>query len=202
MNERTAGIAQGALQLQLHDGLAIAVPPSLSAITSYVLLEQERWFEKEIDFVRCFLKPGMTAIDIGANLGVYSLPMALRVGPSGRVFSYEPGGEARALFEQSRALNDLGNLEIIGAAVSDSDREGHLALASSSELRALDTGGSGEPVHITSLDAEGPARAWSAVDFIKIDAEGEEERIVTGGRQFWLAFAFSDVRGQSGRQDQ
>jgi len=63
------------------------VPAKLSAITSYVLLEQEEWFEKEIHFLRRFLKPGMTAIDIGANLGVYSLPMASLVGPDGRVFS-------------------------------------------------------------------------------------------------------------------
>jgi len=175
-----------ALRLRIRD-LTIAVPPTLSAITTYVLLEQEEWFEKEIRFLRCFLKPGMTAIDIGANLGVYSLPMARLVGPGGRVFSYEPGTEARALLEQSRALNDLGNLEIIGTALSDSAREGNLAFAASSELRALGTSGAGEPVRITSLDMEGAVRGWPSIDFIKIDAEGEEERIIAGGRAFFAA---------------
>jgi hypothetical protein len=53
------------------------------------------------------------AIDIDANLGVYSLSMALLVGPSGRVFFTSPEGEARAPVDQSRARNDLDDLEII-----------------------------------------------------------------------------------------
>ena len=86
---------------------------------------------------------------IGANLRVSASPLARLIGPDGRVFSYEPGSEARALLEYSRGLNNFSNVEIIATAVSDSDREGHLAFAASSELRALETTGTGEPVHIT-----------------------------------------------------
>lgn len=174
-----------ALQLTLHDGVTVAVPPTLASITTYVLLEQEAWFEKKIDFLNAFLEPDMTAIDVGANLGVYSLPIARLVGPGGRVFAYEPGGEARALLEQSRNTNGFGNLEVLGLALSDSEREGHLGFADSSELRALGGNGSGEPVRITSLDLEHAARGWSSVDFIKIDAEGEEERIIAGAKEFF-----------------
>ncbi|MGD1015431.1 MAG: FkbM family methyltransferase [Roseiarcus sp.] len=173
------------LEVSLRDGLTIAAPATLSAITTYVLLEQEQWFEKEIDFLRCFLRPGMNAVDIGANLGLYSLPMAGLVAPGGRIFAYEPGTEARQLLERSRTLNGVDNLEIVGAAVSDGEREGHLAFAASSELRALATADDGEPVHITSLDVESGARAWPSIDFVKIDAEGEEERIIAGGRTFF-----------------
>jgi FkbM family methyltransferase len=157
----------------------------LSAITTYVLLEQEAWFEKEINFLRCFLKPGMAAVDIGANLGVYSLPLAHLVGPGGCVFSYEPGSEARTLLEHSRDINGLWNLEIIGAALSDRAGKGHLAFSQSSELHALGSTGAGEPVSITTLDQENASQAWSSLDFIKIDAEGEEERIIAGGRAFF-----------------
>ena len=174
-----------ALRLRIRDGLTIAVPPTLSAITTYVLLEQEDWFEKEVNFLRRFIRPGMTAIDIGANLGVYSLPLARLVGPSGHVFSYEPGRDARALLTHSRDLNGLGNLDIIDAALSDRDRDGVLAFAASSELRALGAAGAGEPVRITSLDAEAAVRRWAPPDFVKIDAEGEEERIISGGRAFF-----------------
>ncbi len=174
-----------ALHLKLHDGVTIAVPPTLASITTYVLLEQEAWFEKEIDFLRIFLQPGMTAIDIGANLGVYSLPMARLVGRGGRVFAYEPGTEARTLLEQSRDANAFGNLDVLGLALSDGEREGRLGFADSSELRALGDAGCGEPVRITSLDIENAARGWLAVDFIKIDAEGEEERIMAGAKDFF-----------------
>src|SRR5262252_3865467 len=95
----------GELSVRLLDGTELAVPASLGAITTYVLLEQEAWFEKETAFLSGWLRPGMTAIDVGANLGVYSLPMARLVGPTGHVFSYEPASQTRALLERSKQAN-------------------------------------------------------------------------------------------------
>src|SRR5262245_3317731 len=171
------------LQLRTQEGTIIDVPSTLKAITTYVLLEQERWFEKELDFLLAFLKPEMTAIDIGANLGVYALPLARRIR---RVFAYEPGGEARAHLKTSRALNGLDNLEIIAKAVSDSVREGRLILSGTSEIHRLgdDDDGGGEAVEVTALDREDEQRYWMP-DFVKIDAEGEEHKIIEGGRAFF-----------------
>ena len=101
------------LRIRLSDHVTLAVPPRLNSITTYVLLEQETWFEKELSFLSRWLKPGMTAIDVGANLGVYALPMARLVGPQGHIFAYEPGSEARRLLEQSRDINAASNLEIL-----------------------------------------------------------------------------------------
>lgn len=185
--QAAAGITPNtaALSLKLRNGLVVEVPPSLSAITTYVLLEQEEWFEKEVGFLTHFLKPGMNVIDIGANLGLYSLPMARLVVPGGRVFAYEPGSEARALLERSRDANGFANLDIIGAALSDREGVGHLESATSTELRALGSAGTGDSVRVTNLDLESTVRAWPSVDFIKIDAEGEEERIIAGGQHFF-----------------
>src|SRR5262245_60127126 len=122
------------LQLRTQEGTIIDVPATLKAITTYVLLEQERWFEKGLDFLLAFLKPEMTAIDIGANLGVYALPLAKRIR---RVFAYEPGREALVHLKTSRTLNGLDNLEIIAKAVSDTAREGRLIVSDSSEINRL-----------------------------------------------------------------
>jgi FkbM family methyltransferase len=173
------------ISLRMTDGTKIVVPTSLEAITTYVILEQEKWFEKEITFLSNWLKPGMTVLDIGANLGVYSLPMARLVGPNGQVYAYEPGSEARRLLTMSKKLNGFENLHLIDAALSDSEREGHLVPGASSELSSLQGSGPGERVRITSLDAEQTRGAWGDIDFIKIDAEGEEERIILGAKQFF-----------------
>ena len=173
------------LALQLHDGTVIVVPRMLDAITTYVLLEQEAWFEKEARFVPQLLSPGATVLDIGANLGVYSLPMARRVGPTGRVFAYEPAGETRAWLEKSVARNGLTNLEIVAAALSNKSGDAHLGHGHSSELHSLGAGGAGESVRVATLDEEQTLRQWNTVDFIKIDAEGEETRILEGGRDFF-----------------
>jgi FkbM family methyltransferase len=107
------------------------------------------------------------------------------VGPTGRVFAYEPGVEARQLLQQSRNINAASNLEIFALALSDREREGRLRIGASSELNALDDGEAGEPIRITSLDIESGKRGWPSPDFVKIDAEGEEERILAGGREFF-----------------
>lgn len=39
---------------------------------TYVILEQERCFERHLDVLLAWLRPGMTMIDIGANVGVYA----------------------------------------------------------------------------------------------------------------------------------
>jgi len=178
------GLPADAAILRLSNGVTLAVPPSLQSITTYVILEQETWFEKELAFLPHVLRPGMTAIDVGANLGVYSLAIARLVAP-GQVFAYEPASEPRALLERSRELNQASNLAICAAALSDSRREGHLAFGASSELNALGDSGPGERVRITTLDLEEAERAWPAPDFIKIDAEGEEERVLSGGANFF-----------------
>ena len=177
--------AMKSLHIRTADHITHAVPPRLDSITTYVLLEQEMWFEKELNFLRHWLRPGMNAIDIGANLGVYALPMARWVGPEGRVFAYEPGSEARGLLEESRGINGAANLEILALALSDREREGRLMWGGSSELNALGDGGKGEAVAIGTLDTENSRRGWRPPDFVKIDAEGEEERILSGGREFF-----------------
>ncbi len=175
------------IQVRLADGTVLVVPASLDAITTYVLLEQESWFEKETTLLARLLRPGMTAIDIGANLGVFSLPMARLVEPLGRVFAYEPAQETCRLLRQSRALNAAAGLEIVVAALSDAAGHARLATGASSELNLLSHSDAapGETVEVTTLEIEDAKQDWGEPDFIKIDAEGEEARILAGGTGFF-----------------
>ena len=67
-----SGPPANTLEINISDGISLAVPATLRSLTAYVLLEQEHWFEKEIVFLREWLHSGMTAIDIGAKFGAYS----------------------------------------------------------------------------------------------------------------------------------
>lgn len=172
------------LVLRLRDGCVLVLPPSLNSITTYAVLEQESWFEKEVAFFAAYLQPGMNVLDIGANLGVYAIPMARLVGPSGQVFAYEPGSIARRLLERSRSENALGNLSVSAAAISDSARKARLQFGVSSELNRLSDDGSGEAVQLVTLDGEDSAHDWPRIDVVKMDAEGEELRILAGAEHF------------------
>src|SRR5579862_3336094 len=91
--------------LTLVDGVRIVVPNALDLITPYVLREQQDFFEDELRFVRELLQPGQTVVDIGANYGVYTLPMAQRVGPSGHVWAFEPASSTAQILTKGIAAN-------------------------------------------------------------------------------------------------
>jgi len=175
--------------LETANGIAVSVPASLNCITTYVLLEQEKWFEREIGFLLRWLKKGMNAIDIGANVGVYSLPLARGVAPSGQVFAFEPGTANREHLERGRDANGLNNLHISACALSDCEKEAWLEIASSGEANSLSEEGApstnAERVRVSSLDTQEHGWGGVSIDFVKIDAEGQEARIVAGGRGFF-----------------
>jgi len=174
--------------LTLADGVRIVVPDSLDLITPYVLREQGDFFEDELPFVRSLLEPGQTVIDIGANHGVYTLPMARKVGPTGHVWAFEPAPSTAQLLAQSIAVNGFGHVTLEQNAVSSTAGSAQLGLHAHSELRAIVHGvltQASETVSLVTLDDCMDRYGWSNIDFIKIDAEGEESNIVKGGRRFF-----------------
>ena len=177
------------LFLRIPAGIEVCVRNDLSSITSYVLAEQEDWFEPELAFVRGWLKPGMTAIDVGANHGVFALTMARLVGPAGRVTAFEPGPEAQELLERSIARNGLASLELVRAAVGETCGQAQLHDGhGSSEAVSLAAcaGRPGRQVRVTTLDAEWQRLGCPAVDFVKIDVEGFEAQVIAGARRLLM----------------
>jgi FkbM family methyltransferase len=172
------------LYVRVAGGGEICVPAS-SSITAYTLIEQEDWFETEIAFVRRLLRPGMRAIDIGANYGTYTLAMARAVGCKGRVWAYEPTSATARYLRNTIARNDLAQVEMTQAALCDRTGSGRLRLDTQVELNRLAADGNGEEVSLTTLDAEDRSRSWGRIDFIKIDAEGGELDILRGGETFF-----------------
>src|SRR5690348_15226757 len=124
-------------RLEMVDGVRIIVPDSLDLITCYVLREQQDWFEDEIKFLRKLLQPGQKVIDIGANVGVYSLSMARTVGPTGRVWSFEPASSTAALLAQSIVANEFSHVVLDQCALSSASGTLRLSLNDSSDENEL-----------------------------------------------------------------
>jgi FkbM family methyltransferase len=175
------------LPIQIADGNLITVPASLMCLSTYVLLEQEDWFEKELPFVRSFLKPGMRALDIGANYGVYSVGIGKAVGPTGRVWAFEPSSGTLCFLRDTLAANAMAQVVVDDCALSDRAGRGRLSVLANSELNSLGHGAgeSSEDVRVDTLDGAMARHGIQSIDFVKLDAEGEEARIVAGGREFF-----------------
>lgn len=178
-----AGLAACVLELPFGPGLRCVVPNLPRMITPFVLREQGDWFEDEVRFVRKALAPGETAIDVGANFGVYALSLAAAVGPTGRVVAFEPARTTHRYVSESRDRLGFGWLSIERRALSDHHGTATFHHGSSPELsslHALAGGGGQETVELGTLDDLAPGLADQHVALVKIDAEGEEVRILDG----------------------
>jgi len=174
----------------IKDGVGICVPNDIGLITPYVLLEQEDWFEDEIKYVRNMLLPGMQVVDIGANYGTYTLAAAIKVGPQGKIWAFEPSSKASAFLAQSIGTNKFKNVELIKAGLSDKSGEALLGVNANEELNAIvdsdskDKFGGCERIELVSLDRCMERYGWNSIDLVKIDAEGHEKKIIEGGKSF------------------
>jgi FkbM family methyltransferase len=179
--------------LTLVDGVRIVVPNSIELITPYVLREQQDFFEDELRFVRTLLEPGQQIVDIGANYGVYTLPMAQKVGPGGHVWAFEPASSTAHFLAQGITANAFRQVTLEQKAVSSSPGSAQLSLQRDSELNSIIHGqpptGDSETVSLVTLDECMDRYRWSNIELIKIDAEGEENNIVKGGRRFFANLA-------------
>jgi len=172
------------------DDISIFVPDSLKKITTYILLEQLDWFEDEIKFLKKFIVPGNNVIDIGANYGVYTLTLAKLIGDKGHIYSFEPCTETRKFLESSMDVNSFKNITIDSRGLSDKKKEAILSLSKNSETNSVannsNTEGEYEKIILTDLDSCKNFYKWNNIDFIKIDAEGQESNIIKGGKEFFL----------------
>jgi FkbM family methyltransferase len=128
--------------------------------------------------VRSMVRPGMTCVDVGANVGHYTRLLARLVGPEGRVLAFEPSHSNFALLAHRR----LGpNVETFQAAVGGSN--GTTALHLSSTLNvdhrtyATDDVRATVQVPLVRLD---DALRGEPVDFVKMDVQGYELHVLRG----------------------
>ncbi len=132
--------------------------------------------------MRRTIKPGDVVVDIGANIGYYSLLMSRLVGPSGLVYAVEPSPEIRVRLEAQLALNGVTNVTVIPYGISDRSerRSFHLSSANLGASRfgeALDADSEGGLELRRLADVVHPSML-ARVSFLKIDVEGMEAPVL------------------------
>jgi len=166
-------------------GDLVYVPSPLDARGRQALLHPPRAHPAAL----AFLQSGAVAIDVGANLGEWTIPLARTVGAAGRVLAVEPTPRSAAALEATLAANALRHAEVIRCAVSDHDGNAEFAVPVVTSART-DTGtarlgpvGAGYErlnVSLRSLDSLVAERRLDRVDLIKIDVEGHERQVLDG----------------------
>ncbi|MGQ0606706.1 MAG: FkbM family methyltransferase [Candidatus Nitrosotenuis sp.] len=152
------------------------------------------WYEDEnfdSEIFETHLKKGMTVLDLGANIGFYSLLARSVVGEQGRIFSFEPFPGNIALLRESIKHNGFTNIVAIESAVSDKPGTStlHLSPDYCSEHSLVDLGfeyaetsiEKSVRVPVTSVDDYFTKNHPDLkIDFIKMDIEGSESKALQG----------------------
>jgi FkbM family methyltransferase len=175
------------MSLKLEGGLEARVRAFSAQVGPYVEIFLERVYERHPGFVS---RPGDIVLDVGANVGFFTLRQAQKVGPTGKVFAFEPNPSAYELLVENINHNGFTWVSAINAAMSD--RGGQTATFWVSQRQTStgslfrDHGRTGES-SITSrtikLDDFVARENLDRIDLLKMDTEGAEALIIEGGLQ-------------------
>jgi FkbM family methyltransferase len=174
------------LPAQVNFGEAVVVlnpdDPVVSGALHFGVYEKA-----ETIFFQTACREGMTFLDVGANLGYYTALAARAVGPNGKVIALEPDPESFKYLEQTIAANGTENVQAFPVAASDAPAKLPLYISADNrgDNRLYAPGESRPQVEVMAVRADTllAENKIDTVDFIKIDVQGYEPKVISGLRE-------------------
>lgn len=144
-------------------------------------------WETNVDRVLCdYTQPGMFVLDIGANMGYYTVKLGTKIGNTGRLLAFEPNPEVNAVCLENLKINGLlGCARLYNYALGETEATATLTHSNSNMASANLVGDQDADfsieVSVKSLDSVLDDRR--PIDLIKLDAEGYEVFILRGAKE-------------------
>jgi len=139
----------------------------------------------ETEVVKKIVKPGMCILDIGANIGYYTILMGKLVGDKGRIYAYEPYPSSFDILSRNVQLNNLGGIvEINNLAVSDETTTQRLYLGRATNVHTLINyhldKNNAKHIDVKTVSIrEILTRAERKIDLMRMDIEGYERKLLS-----------------------
>jgi FkbM family methyltransferase len=161
----------------------------------YRLATRLHWAEPELNGLPAVVRPGDSVLDIGAALGMYTVPLADIVGRDGRVYAFEPQRRGVLTVRLLRVLTGARRGTTRRVALGSSAGDGHIAVPFRRGFPIFGHGhiaeGADDGEHrlhqsstrIDTIDAWCEAHGIDRVAFIKVDVEGFEPSVIEGARR-------------------
>ena len=167
----------------IHPPLRMQVHQATDVHVSAAIVASGVWERQETQFLQAVLRPGDVFVDVGANIGYFSLLASRLVGEAGAVLAFEPEHDNFRLLEANCRLNGCANVRSFQAALGAENAAGTLYL---NELNRGDhslypeqAGRAGQAISIVNgsrlIGASHPR-----VNCIKIDTQGAECDVLAG----------------------
>ncbi len=177
------GNLEGPDRVRDRFGFNYEVPDLREPIAFHLLINGS--YEPQIqDLLHRILRPSGTFIDVGANIGTFTIPAAKYVGPSGHVIAIEASPNIFNVLQKNVALNNIGNVKLICAAAGSTNDDAtfypapvdHFGMGS----RAPQFNATPITVQSVTLDLLASKLNLASIDLIKIDVEGFELDVLNG----------------------
>lgn len=145
----------------------------------------------EICFCKEKIQRDINVIDIGANVGYYTLHLATLVGNKGKVFAFEPDPLNFSILEKNIHLNNFKNIILVNKAVSNSSSKTILFQNSfnAGGHSIIKTENADKKIIVETITLDEYFKNFSnKIDLVKIDVEGAEYQVITGALNFFKKF--------------
>lgn len=164
-------------------GARMRLHPYNNICEKKVLFTPQFFDPTELGILRSRLKDGFTFVDVGANIGVYSLFVAALAGPSARILAVEPQPDVFDRLTYNIRLNPFGTLKAVDCAVADKPGELTLFLDSRNKGESSVKIVGSSQVETVRVPAKTLLELlqdehFSHVDAVKLDVEGAEDIIL------------------------
>jgi len=162
-------------------------------------MAKNRSHELDVEkFIADFLQPGDVALDVGAQIGMFTSIAAQLIAPGGQLYSFEPDATNHADLLRTVDRNELDNVDIVNLGLSDSEGEVTFHRPVGAWGSFMDGGQGGASVtegyfsttkintfsiQVTTIDAFVASRGLDRLDLIKIDVDGPEVTILRGASE-------------------
>ncbi len=147
-------------------------------------LAKHRTWEPDVTrALRLLLRPGDTFVDVGANIGYFTLLGATLVGARGQVIALEPAPRNLGLLRQSLALNAAHHVEVHPVAAGARAGRADLRLPDAANAGSYTVTGAGAVELGVEVQPIDQLVAGRPVNVVKIDVEGAERDVIAGMRQ-------------------
>lgn len=163
--------------LPIFNGVKIRCYPD--SIIALHVLQRSEWHDWDTaQIITKFLREGDTFVDVGANIGLYTLPASQIVGEAGSVIAFEPSPVNRARLKENLELNAVKNVRLEACALGE--KEGNLAFSDEDALAHVKLAGEGLKVPVRAYDEIAPQ---IEVAMMKVDVEGFELSVFRGAEK-------------------
>ena len=172
--------------------LSLQVHGQRDRVISERLRREGVWEPYETQLVLNLLEPGGVFVDVGANLGYFSILAAACVGEQGRVYAFEPDPDNFALLQANSETNGFGQrICAVNAALAERDGSGRLYLSEDNlgDHQLFDVDGERATREIRMLQGGAflTAESVSQISLLKVDTQGSEFAVMAGMLPFLRA---------------